>query len=109
MQSAWLLVGLTFWGVRVFFHAKAQSRAAKIPNCFLAPLQLGFAPLRETVFYGSGGAGLSVPRSRLKIDDGNHSGILSAFAARTPINSITPATVRGPVQSQSGRTMSVGW
>ena len=59
--------------------------------------------------YGSGGAGLSVPRSRLKTDDGTHSGIASSFAARNPINSITLATVRGPVQSHSGRTMSVGW
>ena len=59
--------------------------------------------------YGSGGAGLSVPRSRLNIDDGTHAGIASSFAARKPINSITLATVRGPLQSQSGRTMSVGW
>ena len=57
---------------------------------------------------GSGGAGLSVPRSRLKMDDGNHAGMLSLLAARSPINSITLATVRGPLQSQSGRTMSVG-
>jgi hypothetical protein len=59
--------------------------------------------------YGSGGPGLSVPRSRLNTEDGTHAGIASSFAARKPINSITLATVRGPVQSQSGRTMSVGW
>jgi len=63
----------------------------------------------DFLFYGSGGAGLSVPRSRLNTDDGTHAGIASSFAARTPINSITLATVRGPLQSQSGRTMSVGW
>src|SRR5689334_18801546 len=80
--------------------------ADKNRNGFLYPRNLRSS---AAVFYGSGGAGLSVPRSRLKIDEGTHSGMLSAFAARTPINSITPATVRGPLQSQSGRTMSVGW
>jgi len=59
--------------------------------------------------YGSGGAGLSVPRSRLNMEEGNHAGTASSLAARRPIINIRLATVRGPVQSQSGRTMSVGW
>jgi hypothetical protein len=67
---------------------------------------LGWFGVRQLVGalqnYGSGGAGLSVPRSRLNTDDGNHSGIASSLAALSPITSITAATVRGPVQSQSG-------
>ncbi len=88
---------------------KAKQRRRKEVSDSSLRLLLDPWRLCVKLLYGSGGAGLSVPRSRLKIDDGNHSGILSAFAARTPINSITPATVRGPLQSQSGRTMSVGW
>ena len=61
------------------------------------------------VLYGSGGAGLSVPRSRLKTEVGNHDGIASSFAMRSPMTSIREAMVRGPFQSQSGLTTSVGW
>ena len=44
---------------------------------------------------GSGGAGLSVPRSRLKTEVGSHEGIVSSFAMRSPITSIREAIVRG--------------
>lgn len=68
-----------------------------------------FSLRRDHYAYGSGGAGLSVPRSRLKTDAGNHEGIASSLATRKPITSISDAIVRGPLQSQSGRTTSVGW
>ena len=42
-------------------------------------------------------------------DAGNHDGIVSSLAMRKPITSIREAIVRGPLQSQSGRTTSVGW
>ena len=71
-------------------------------------LECGARPPHSKV-YGSGGAGLSVPRSRLNTDDGSHAGIASSLAALIPITSITAATVRGPLQFQSGRTTSVGW
>ena len=57
--------------------------------------------------YGSDGGGLSVPRSRLNTDAGNHDGMLASLATRKPITSINDAIVRGPLQSQSGRTTSL--
>ena len=59
--------------------------------------------------YGSGGGGKVVPRSRLKTDVGNQEGMLSSFAMRIPATNMKDAIVRGPLQSQSGRTTSVGW
>ena len=98
---------LTFWGAKEDFSRKGAKTQRRITNAFASYLCL--CAFASGLFYGSGGAGLSVPRSRLNTDDGSQAGIASSFAARKPINSITLATVRGPVQSQSGRTMSVGW
>ena len=88
---------------------ETRQRFAPLRLCVRNLLHLG--PFRATPLcgYGSGGAGLSVPRSRLNGEEGNHAGIASSLAARRPITNIRLATVRGPVQSQSGRTMSVGW
>ena len=60
-------------------------------------------------YHGSGGAGLSVPRSRLKTEFGSHEGIESASATRSPIARPTTAIVLGPSQFHSGRTVSEGW
>ena len=99
MQKLWQCMGgegSTFWCM--------PQMNADLDRICADPIQI-----RLIRGYGSGGAGLSVPRSRLNIDDGSQAGMSSALAARIPISSITLATVRGPLQSQSGRTMSVGW
>jgi hypothetical protein len=98
-SGSWYGVMQTLW------TSATKAQKAQMGSSFAL-----FVPFRGYYFvYGSGGAGLSVPRSRLNIDEGAHAGIASSFAARNPITSITLATVRGPLQSQSGRTMSVGW
>ena len=97
MQEPWWLTALL--GCLTKMDEKVDARGTDQP----------FGMLCVFCGYGSGGAGLSVPRSRLKTEVGTHDGIASSFATRNPITSISEAIVRGPLQSQSGRTVSVGW
>ena len=60
---------------------------------------LGYSGILWTGRSGFRCVGLSVPRSRLKAEVGNHAGMFSSFATRSPITNISDAIVRGPLQS----------
>ena len=56
-----------------------------------------------------GGGGRFVPRGLLYGDVETQEGIAAALATRHPVIALTSASVRGPSQFQSGRTVSVVW